>query len=72
VTKISKIKPLSVVVADKAYDSEDNYVLVREKLNGFSIIPSRYEKNVPIWKTKDRYRKEMKRGYNKILYNQRN
>ncbi len=29
VTKISKIKSLSVVVvADKAYDSEDNHVLV--------------------------------------------
>ncbi len=71
VTKISKIKPLSIVVADKAYDSEDNHVLVRDKLNGFSIIPSRYE-NVPIWKTRGKYRKEMKRGYNKILYNQRN
>ncbi len=43
VTKISKIKPLSKVVADKAYDSEDNHVLVMEKQNGFSIIPSRYE-----------------------------
>ena len=32
ITKISKIKPLSVVVADKAYDSEENHVLVREKL----------------------------------------
>lgn len=73
VIKISKIKPLSVVVAaDKAYDSEYNHELVREKLNGFSIIPSRYEKDVPVWKTKGRYRKEMKRGYNKILYNQRN
>ena len=71
VTKISKIKPLSVVVADKAYDSEDNHVLVREKLNGFSIIPSRYE-NVPIWKTKGTYRKKMKRSYNKVLYYQRN
>ena len=71
VTKISKIKPLSVVVADKGYDSEENHVMVREKLNGYSIIPSRYE-NVSIWKTKGRYRKEMKRGYNKILYNQRN
>ena len=29
ITKISKIKPLSVVVADKAYDSEENHVLVR-------------------------------------------
>ena len=71
VTKISKIKPLSVVVADKTYDSEDNHVLVREKLHGFSIMPPRYE-GVPVWKTHGRYRKEMKRGYNKILYNQRN
>ena len=43
ITKISKIKPLSVVVADKAYDSEDNHILIREKLNGYSIIPPRYE-----------------------------
>jgi len=71
VTKISKIKPLSVVVADKGYDSEDNHVMVREKLKAFSVIPSRYE-NVSIWKTKGKYRKEMKRGYSKILYNQRN
>ncbi|MFB5601224.1 MAG: hypothetical protein ACE5SW_13475 [Nitrososphaeraceae archaeon] len=41
VTKISKIKKLSVVVADKGYDSEDNHVLVRKKLHGFSIIPPR-------------------------------
>ena len=72
ITRISKIKPLSVVVADKAYGSEDNHVLVREKLNRFSIIPSRYEKDVPVWKTRGKYRKEMKRGYSKILYNQRN
>jgi hypothetical protein len=71
VTKISKIKSLSVVVGDKAYDSEDNHVLVREKLHGFSIMPPRYEQ-VPVWKTRGKYRKEMKRGYNKILYNQRN
>ncbi|MGE5781861.1 MAG: transposase, partial [Nitrososphaerales archaeon] len=71
VTKISKIKPLSVVIADKAYDSEENHILVREKLHGFSIMPPRYEQ-VPVWKTRGKYRKEMKRGYNKILYNQRN
>ena len=71
VTRISKIKSLSVVVADKAYDSEDNHVLVIEKLHGLSIMPARYE-GVPVWKTHGRYRKEMKRGYNKILYNQRN
>ena len=71
-TRISKIKSLSVVVADKAYDSEDNHVLVRENLKEFSIIPSRYEKDVQVWKTRGRYRKEMKRVYNKFLYNQRN
>jgi hypothetical protein len=74
VTRISKIKSLSVVVADKAYDSVKTimYLLERENLKGFSIIPSRYEKDVQVWKTKGRYRKEMKRGYNKTLYNQRN
>jgi hypothetical protein len=72
VIRIAKIKPLSVVVADKGYDSEDNHVIIRENLNGLSIIPPRYEKDVPIWKTHGRYRKEMKRGYNKMLYNQRN
>ena len=71
VKRISELRRLSVVVADKGYDSEENHVMVREKLKGFSIIPPRYE-NVPVWKTRGRYRKEMKRGYNKILYNQRN
>jgi hypothetical protein len=46
--------------------------MVREKLNGFNVISSRHEKDVPIWKTGGKYRKEMKRGYSKILYNQRN
>ena len=71
ITKTSEILPLSVVTADKAYDSEENHVLVRELLHGFSIIPTRYE-NVPIWKTHGRYRKQMKRGYSKLLYGQRN
>lgn len=70
VTRISNILPLSVVTADKGYDSEENHVLVRELLHGFSIIPARYE-DVPIWKTFGRYRKQMKRGYSKLLYNQR-
>jgi hypothetical protein len=71
VSKTSKIKPLSVAVADKGYDSEENHVLVRDKLHAYSIIPPRYQ-DVPIWKTHGMYRKEMKRGYLKPLYNQRN
>jgi hypothetical protein len=47
VKRIANIIPLSVVTADKAYDSEDNHLLVREELYAFSVIPARYE-YVPI------------------------
>ena len=42
VIKISELVPLSVVTADKAYDSEDNHVLVRDIFHAFSVIPARY------------------------------
>ena len=71
ITRTSEIKPLSIVVADKGYDSEENHVLVREGLKAYSIIPTRY-RYVPIWRTHGTYRKQMKRGYLKLLYNQRN
>ena len=71
ITRISEILPLSVVTADKGYDSEDNHLLVRESLHAFSVIPARYE-HVPIWRTRGKYRKQMKRGYSRLLYNQRN
>jgi hypothetical protein len=72
ITRISKIKSIAVVVADKGYDSEVNHVMVREKLKRFSNILPRYEKYVLIWKTRGKDRKEMKRDYSKILYNQYN
>ena len=71
ITRMSNILPLSVVTADKGYDSEDNNRLVRDDLHAFSIIPARYE-HVPIWRTYGKYRKQMKRGYSKLLCNQRN
>jgi Transposase DDE domain len=41
VIKASEILPISVTVADKGYDSENNHVLVRrEYLHALSIIPS--------------------------------
>jgi hypothetical protein len=70
-TRIAEILPLSVVTADKGYDSEDNHFLIRDGLHALSIIPARYE-HVPIWRTYGKYRKQMKRGYSKLLYNQRN
>jgi len=66
ITRTSNILPLSVVTADKGYDSEDNHQLVREELRAFSVIPARYE-HVPIWRTYGMYRKQMKRGYSKLL-----
>ena len=71
ITRIAEILPLSAVRADKGYDSEDNHPLVRDDLHALSVIPPRYE-HVPIWRTHGRYRKQMKRGYSKLLYNQRN
>ena len=72
ITKTSEILPLSVVIGDKGYDSEDNHVLVRDILDGFSVIPARYE-HVPIRRTHGRYRKQMKHGYySQLLYSQRN
>jgi hypothetical protein len=56
VKRIANILPLSVVTADKGYDSEDNHLLIREYLHAFSVIPARYE-HVPIWRTHGRYRK---------------
>jgi hypothetical protein len=71
ITKTSEILPLSVVIGDKAYDSEVNHILVRDILHAFSVIPARYE-YVPIRNTYGKYRKLMKRGYSKLLYSQRN
>jgi DDE family transposase len=71
ITKTSEILPLSVVIGDKGYDSEDNHVLVRDVLHAFSVIPPRYE-DVPVQKTYGSYRKQMKQGYSKLLYGQRN
>ena len=71
ITKTSEILPLSVVIGDKAYDSEVNHILVRDILHALSVIPARYE-HVPIINTHGRYRKLMKCGYSKLLYSQRN
>jgi hypothetical protein len=68
ITRISEFLPLSVVTADKGYNSEeDNHLLVRESLLAFSVITVRYE-DVPIWRTRGKYRKQMKLGYSRLLY----
>jgi len=68
--KADSFKSLGIAIADKAFDDESNHAFLREELNALSIIPARNE-NVPIWRTKGKYRKEMKRGYSKKMYHQR-
>ena len=59
IIKLSESVQLSVVTADKAYDSEeDNHVLVRDVLHALSVIPARYE-HILIRKTHGRYRKQI-------------
>ena len=60
-TRIAEILPLSVVTGDKGYDSEDNHLLIREELHAFSVIPARYDDDMPICRTHGRYRKQMRR-----------
>jgi hypothetical protein len=40
IKNISEIVPVSVVVADKGYDSEQNHVIVRDNIHAFSVIPA--------------------------------
>ena len=55
--KIAELgKRLSVVIAYKRYD-EENHIIVRDSLNRFSIIMSRY-RNVSILKMRKIYRKK--------------
>jgi len=60
----------SIYIADKGYDSEKNHKLVRDTIGAHLIIPPR-NIGVPIHRTKGRYRKEMKKGYDKDAYNNR-
>ena len=70
VRRAHRIKPIRLGIGDKGYDAERNHELLREELHAESIIPARCE-DVPVWRTRGRYRKEMKRGYSNARYHQR-
>ena len=70
--KTNQIIPINTVVADKGYDSENNHIAARDLGIASIIIPPRYS-DIPIRKTKGRYRKALKRdGYDNTIYHQRN
>ena len=70
VRKAHAVKSIKVGIGDKGYDAEKNHELLRDELHAQSIIPARHQ-DVPVWRTKGRYRKQMKRGYSKKTYHQR-
>jgi len=70
--KVMKLgKSVKLVVLDKGYDDEKVHEFIREFMEALSIIPARNE-DVPIWRTSGKYRKQMKKGYSKKKYHQRN
>ena len=70
VRKAHEVKPIKVGIGDKGYDDEKNREFLREELHAMSVIPARNQ-GVPVWRTRGRYRKEMKRGYSKKTYHNR-
>ncbi|MHB8565669.1 MAG: transposase [Nitrososphaerales archaeon] len=68
--KAHQVKLLKRGIGDKRYDDEKNHEFLRDELHVHSIIPARNE-NVPVWRTRGKYRKKMKRGYSKRKYHQR-
>ena len=70
VRKAHSVRPVGVGIGDRGYDDERNHELLREELHAMSVIPARHQA-VPIWRTRGRYRKEMKRGYPERTYHQR-
>ncbi len=72
--KACKAGRIKLAIGDKGYDSEENHRAAGEDLGveKDTIIPPRNE-DIPVWKTKGKYRKELKKkGYRKEDYNQRN
>lgn len=70
--KVMKLgKAVKIVCLDKGYDDEKIHEYIREVMEALSIIPARNE-DVPIYRTKGKYRKQMKRGYSRKYYFMRN
>lgn len=69
VTEAHKRCPFKQLVADKAYDSEENHRYLREELRADSVIPTRHRDGCRSPQT--RYRKEMHDHFPQEAYGQR-
>ena len=64
-------RPLRLVLGDKGYDAEKHPQFIRETLGGISVIPVRKNK-CEQYKTRGKYRRQMRKGYSLKVYHQRN
>jgi hypothetical protein len=62
---------IGMVLADKGYDSEANHEYVHDVIGAESIIPARMNR-YDDFKTRGKYRKMMRAGYDKSVYHRRN
>ena len=71
--KMSRLdkRMLDRAIADKGYDSEANHAYIRDELGADTIIPARKNRSSD-YRTRGKYRREMRVGYSKELYHQRN
>lgn len=66
----SQMMPISAVVADRGYDSEQNHVMAENLRIPRTIIRPKYE-SLQVYKTKGFHRKNMKRHFDWESYHQR-
>lgn len=60
-----------IMVLDKGYDAESVHHLIRQN-KMISMIPVRIREDCPVYRTRGRYRKQMRRSFDESLYHQRN
>jgi len=65
-----RLAPISTVVADRGYDSEQSHIMTESLGIRDTIIRPRHE-SLPVYKTKGLHRKNMKRGFDWATYHQR-
>ena len=65
-----RLAPVSVVVADRGFDSEYNHVSAQDIGVTKCVIRPRYE-GLQVWKTRGFHRKNMKRHFDWDMYHQR-
>jgi transposase len=68
--EIYKPVEIGMVLADKGYDSEANHRYIREVIGADTIIPARENKSGD-YRTRGKYRKEMRAGYDVQTYHKR-